>query len=82
LTEADLLQMGEWIQGAFCYVLQQYRPVEGSMNSICAAPHPGEQIQAWAESLHPMVARILTRGLNAKAASNTTTQVTVNAAVA
>ncbi|NQU43228.1 anaerobic ribonucleoside-triphosphate reductase activating protein [bacterium] len=64
LGEGDLMEMGEWIQGASCYVLQQYRPVEGMMSPLSAPPHPAQEIETWAECLRPMIGRVSTRGLS------------------
>lgn len=64
LTEADLLEIADWLNGSRCFQLQQFVP----QNTIDPAflklePYPAQELRNWAEKLKPYFGEVLLEGV-------------------
>ncbi|MDI6849465.1 MAG: anaerobic ribonucleoside-triphosphate reductase activating protein [Candidatus Saccharicenans sp.] len=64
LTEADLLEIADWLNGSRCFQLQQFVP----QNTIDPAflelePYPAQEIRNWADKLKPYFGEVIVEGV-------------------
>ncbi|MDI6697648.1 MAG: anaerobic ribonucleoside-triphosphate reductase activating protein [Candidatus Saccharicenans sp.] len=64
LTEADLLEIADWLNGSRCFQLQQFVP----QNTIDPAflklePYPAQELRNWAEKLKPYFGEVILEGV-------------------
>ena len=62
-TEADMEDIGKWIQGADAYYLQSYRESEQVINPIFS-PHSPETLKHFLEIVQPFVPNTVLRGID------------------
>jgi len=63
LTEADLLEIAAWLNGARCFQLQQFVPQNTLDPSFLKIkPYPAQELRSWAEKLKPYFGEVLLEG--------------------
>lgn len=66
LMEEDLLAIGRWLEGAFTYVIQQFRPrntLDPNYESL--GPYPPDWLETMAGKLRPYFKSVRVRGIGA-----------------